>query len=83
MRLTIVLAETDDEDKDAERFNALTEILKDYSGRDEIYFKVESQDEVKTLRWPSYIDCTPDLLKRLETLVGKDALQTTKPAPAL
>ncbi|HEX7474605.1 MAG TPA: OB-fold nucleic acid binding domain-containing protein, partial [Dehalococcoidales bacterium] len=74
-RLTITIFETEDEDKDAAYFNSLIGILRDYPGQDEVYFRVDNADEIKTLKWPIYVDCTPDLQKRLEKLVRRENLK--------
>jgi DNA polymerase III subunit alpha len=74
-RLTITINETEDAEKDEAFLNALHDLFKDYAGRDEVFLRVIKEEQVDTLKWPAYIDCTPDLLKRLEKLVSKAQMQ--------
>jgi hypothetical protein len=73
--LTIILYETDDEDKDIAFMNRIFEIIKDSRGHDELHLRIISPDHVTNLKMANtFIDISPDLKKRLGQLVSPDNL---------
>ncbi len=74
-KITIVIYQTEDEEKDSIYFNNLMEILKDFRGKDEVHLRIIESNTVTNLRLPNiYIDLTPDLLKRLGQFVKQENL---------
>jgi DNA polymerase-3 subunit alpha len=74
-RLTIVLYETDDEEKDEANLNQIIETLKEYRGRDEVYLRIVNHERITNLKLTSvFVDFTPDLQKRLSKLVPRENL---------
>jgi len=78
-RLTIIIHETEDEEKDEAYLNRLRDILKEYPGRDEVYLKIVGEDSVTNLKWQSiFVNYSPDLKKKLSRLVSEENLVVEK-----
>ncbi len=78
-KLIIVVHETEDEDKDEDFLKKIMEILKESRGRDEVNLKIMNPDRVTNLKLTNvYVDCSPDLQKRLRKLVGEQNLLVEK-----
>ncbi len=74
-RLTISIAQTEDEAHDIERLNKVFAILQNFPGVDEVVLKIINDDEVTQLKAESRVDCTPQLQKRLAELIGEGSLK--------
>ena len=74
-KLTIVIQETDDEDKDQAYLNQLMEILKDSRGKDEVNLRILQNETITNMKLPNtYVSLTPDLLKRLNQVIKTENL---------
>jgi DNA polymerase-3 subunit alpha len=78
-KLTIVVHETTDEEKDEAYLNQIMEILKETRGKDEVNLRIMNPDRVTNLKLTNtYVDYSPDLQKRLAKLVGEQNLIVEK-----
>ena len=78
-KLTIIIHETEDDEKDEEYLNQLMEILKQYPGPDEIYLQIINLDRVTNLKLATtFVGYTPDLQKRLASMVSPENLKIEK-----
>jgi DNA polymerase III subunit alpha len=69
-KLTIAIHETDDPEKDEAYLSQVLEILKEYRGRDEVHLRIVTDEGTTNMKVSNiYIDCSPDLQKRLVKLV--------------
>jgi DNA polymerase III subunit alpha len=74
-RLTIVLHESSDEQKDEELLNQIGEMLRESRGKDEVNLRIVNDEKITNLKLTNiYIDYSPDLQKRLSKLVPAEAL---------
>ncbi len=75
-RLVISLSQTGDEDGDVARLHRVIEILKDFSGEDEVNLCVNSAGEVVNLKLTNVTtDYCPELHQRLAALVGEEGVR--------
>jgi DNA polymerase III subunit alpha len=78
-KITIVIRETDDEEKDVAYFNRIMELLQDCRGKDELHFRMVSENCVTNLKMANtFIDLSPDLQKRLSQMVSPENLIVEK-----
>jgi DNA polymerase III subunit alpha len=81
-KVTFVIHETSDEDKDESTLNELVGLLKEYRGRDEVFLRIVNAEQVTTMKMPSvYIDYSPDLVKRLGKYLKPEDLIVEKLVP--
>ncbi len=73
-RLVISLAQSDDEENDLARLYKLNEIIKTFSGKDEVILLLGSNGNTEKLRLPSAGYC-PELYKQLVGLVGEGGVR--------
>ena len=73
-RLVISLAQSDDKEQDLARLYKLNEIIKNFSGKDEVILLLGNNGNVEKLRLPSTGYC-PDLHKQLVRLVGEEGVR--------
>ncbi|HLB28173.1 MAG TPA: DNA polymerase III subunit alpha, partial [Dehalococcoidales bacterium] len=73
-RLTISLGQSEDEEQDLARLNRLNDILKSFSGKDEVILLLGSNGSTEKLRLPAARYC-PELHKQLAGLVGEDGVR--------
>jgi hypothetical protein len=72
-KLTIVIYETDDEEKDIAYLDKIMEILKDARGKDEVCLRIINHERITNLKMNNtYVDYSPDLQKRLSKLVAPE-----------
>jgi DNA polymerase III subunit alpha len=74
-KLTIVIYETEDPDKDEIYFNQVMEVLKEYRGRDEVHLRIITDEGTTNMKAGLYVDYSPDLQKRLGKLVKAEDLK--------
>jgi DNA polymerase-3 subunit alpha len=78
-KITIVIHETEDDEKDEAYFSQVMDILKQSPGRDEIYLRIVNPDRVTNLKLTNiFVDYSPDLRKRLSKLVTSDNIIVEK-----
>lgn len=73
-RLVISITQTSDEESDIARLRKLNDIVKDFSGEDEVILRVENGEKVDILRLFNTGYC-PELHQRLVELVGEERLK--------
>jgi DNA polymerase-3 subunit alpha len=73
-RLVISLTQTNDEENDIARLHKLNEIIRDFSGEDEVILQVENGESVNKLKLCNTGYC-PELHQRLVELVGEEKLK--------
>ncbi|MFC2056798.1 DNA polymerase III subunit alpha [Chloroflexota bacterium] len=73
-RLVISMAQTSDEENDIAHLRRLNEIIKDFSGEDEVILRVGNGDKIDSLRLADTGYC-PELHQRLVELVGEERLR--------
>lgn len=73
-RLVISMAQTSDEESDIARLRRLNEIIKGFSGKDEVILCIENGDKVERLRLANTGYC-PELHQRLVELLGEEKLR--------
>jgi DNA polymerase III subunit alpha len=73
-KVTIVIHESEDPQKDEEYLNQVMEILKEYRGRDEVHLRVVNEDGATNLKLNNFVEYSPDLQKRLSKLVSAENL---------
>lgn len=78
-RLIISLTQTSDEESDISRLHRLNEIIREFSGEDEVILQIENGDSVNKLKLSNTGYCS-QLHLRLVELVGEEGLRVeTKP----
>jgi DNA polymerase-3 subunit alpha len=73
-RLTILVKETEDEEKDAAALERIVEILKESRGKDEVNLRVLAEGQITNIKMNFFVDYSPDLHKRLTSLIGPECL---------
>jgi hypothetical protein len=73
-RLTIIVRATDDEEKDDAFLERIMEILKESRGKDEVNLRILSDGQITNLKMNIFVDYSPDLHKRLTSLIGPECL---------
>jgi DNA polymerase III subunit alpha len=69
-KLTIILHETINEQKDEELLNNIGEMLRESRGKDEVHLRIVNDEKITNLKLTNiYIDYSPDLQKRLNKIV--------------
>jgi len=75
-RLIINIRQTKDAEGDIARLNKIIEVLKDFSGRDEVLLNVINGGDAIPLKLPNIqSDYCPELKQQLVELVGEDGLK--------
>jgi len=75
-RLVISIIQTTDEDGDLAYLHKLVNVLKEFSGRDEVNLYITGEDKVVNLRLPNiYTNYCSELHQRLVDLVGEDGVR--------
>jgi len=78
-RLTVTISQGGNKAGDIASLHKLRDAIKDYPGDDEVNLRVISNGKATKLKLPDIrADCCPQLLERLEGLVGKDGVQVEK-----
>jgi DNA polymerase-3 subunit alpha len=73
-KLTLILHETSDEQKDEQDFDQIIEILKESRGKDEVHMRIINDEKITNLKLSNtYIDYSPDIQKRLSKFVPLEA----------
>ena len=73
-RLVISITQTSDEDSDLTCLRRLFDVLKEFSGEDEVILRVKTEEKVNSLKLTSTRYC-PEFHQRLVELVGDDCLK--------
>ena len=73
-RLVISINQTSDQESDIARLRKLNEIIKDFSGEDEVILRIENGEKVDSLRLSNTGYC-PELHQRLAELMGEGGLK--------
>jgi DNA polymerase III subunit alpha len=73
-KVTIVIHESKDPQKDEDYLNQVMEILKEYRGRDEVHLRVINEEGATNLKLNNFVEYSPDLQKRLSKLVSAENL---------
>jgi len=73
-RVVISMAQTSDADSDVGRLRKLNEIIKDFSGEDEVILRVGNGEKVESLKLSNAGYC-PELHQQLVELVGEEGLR--------
>jgi len=75
-RLVISIIQTTDEDGDLAYLHKLVNVLREFSGRDEVNLYITGEDKVVNLRLPNiYTNYCSELHQRLVELVGEDGVR--------
>ena len=74
--MTITIRQSEDEAKDEAFLAQLLEFLKSNRGKDEVHLRIVDAEQVTHLKLTkSYVDCSPDMRKRLAQMVGAENLK--------
>ena len=70
--LVLILKQTDDEVRDLSVLNDVTEVLKEYPGRDDVSISIDSEGRVVNMRLSKiFVRNCPELKERLVGIVGE------------
>jgi predicted Abi (CAAX) family protease len=78
-RLVISISQTDNQENDAVRVRKLNEVIKEFTGTDEVVLRVENGTQVNDVRLNTTGYC-PELYERLVGLVGNEGVRVETPA---
>jgi DNA polymerase III subunit alpha len=74
-KLTIIIHETEDNEKDEAYLAQVMEILKQSPGKDQVYLRIVNSERVTNLKLANtFVEVNPDLQKRLGKVVNADQL---------
>jgi len=74
--LVLILKQTDDEDRDRSLLNTVTDVLKDYPGRDEVSISVDGRERVISLRLSKiFVRYCPELEEKLLGIIGEGSMR--------
>ncbi len=78
-KLRIIIAETENEQEDLERFRRLVDAFKRYPGQDEVLLTIATAEGLVSLEMPNVTtDCCAELQQELLGLVGEGGLAVTE-----
>ncbi|MDP6500977.1 MAG: DNA polymerase III subunit alpha, partial [Dehalococcoidales bacterium] len=78
-RLVISISQTDNQENDAVRVRKLNEVIREFTGTDEVVLRVENGTQVNDVRLNTTGYC-PELYERLVGLVGNEGVRVETPA---
>ena len=74
--MIVTMTQTEDEGKDLALYDKVVEIIREFSGKDEVHLRLILPDQIKNMKMKESTDITPDLKKRLGQVVGTENVKT-------